>query len=446
VIRAKLMRPRPALAAALLLCGVCWAGITHDAKARLLWVTDFPPGYPCTPRLLLAADRANGWGRVSYDEAAGVCVVDGDLLIGDNDGTVSCFQVGSPETPRETLVVRGNLYVAPHWVEGENAGKYWQAPVLANRLTLGSAEDASVRAALKFDNRKRGEFGLFVGDLPPSLRRKKASYGGQIRAFNSVITAARQDAAHACSGFRFTCQEAVLENSELSWAVDDLAYGLHVSQALKVVRVRGVVFANAGGAISNGAVTLSDCVFRNLKCAVSDSGAIDATLVNCVFENNERNWILRFTPNGIVCVDCSIGAPTKGDVLKPEIAGSLKQKQYGSVTSRRHVVAEVVDEQGRPVGGAELVVRCEQGGAGAVENARQTTNAHGRTPGQGEKGALLLTEWTVTATDDPAAPKRETFSYELRGSAPGRAPAALAGFAPDASWKAVRLTLGGQAR
>jgi hypothetical protein len=416
------------------------AGIVYDGKQDLLWVTDFPAGYPCTLKLLAAADRRNGWGKVSHDEASGTYVVNCHLLIGANDGTTSCFQIGTREAPAEALRLQGNLCVAPFWVEGENDGKYWQAPVRVNRLTLGSADDPGIRAALRFDNRRRGEFGLVIGDYPPGLRTGANAFGGQIHVYNSVITAARQEAAFACAGFRFG-QETVLENAELSWSAGDLGYGLHAAGAGRTVRIRGTLFAHSGEALSNGTVTANDCTFRNLRCAVSDSGCIDATLVNCTFENNARNWYLRFSPRGIVCIDCSIGAPAKADLFQAETTASVKEKRYGTVFCKRHVVVEVVDSQGKPVAGAQVTIHCEQAVTETVENRQQTTGAAGRTPGTGEERAILLTEYTRKVTDTPGQPEVREYSYTIQVEAKGFAAGTVAGVKPVESWQVVRVAL-----
>ena len=63
------------------------------------------------------ADRAFGWGKVRYDATAAVCYVEGDLLIGDNDGSETVLQVGAPDCPCETLVMRGNIYVHPYFLK-----------------------------------------------------------------------------------------------------------------------------------------------------------------------------------------------------------------------------------------------------------------------------------------------------------------------------------------
>lgn len=428
------------LLAACMLAAPAAAGILYDAGLDCIWVTDFPPGFPCTLKRLAAVDAANGWGKVRYDAEARAWRIDCHLMVGSNDGTTTYFQIGSREDAEETLLLRGNLYVAPFWIEGENPGKYWQVPLIENRVTLGRADDASVRTALKFANRKRGEFGPRVGEFPPTMTKDVKRFGGQLHAYNSVITSAIQDTEHACATFRLTGQEIVLVNSELSWSVDDLAYGLNASLPRKSIRVENTLFAHAGGSVNNGTVTLVGCTLRDLGCAVSDSGGIDATLIDCTLERNVRNWQLRFTSNGITCIDCDIRPSARGELLKAQASGAAGEKRYGAVTLRRHVVVEVVDAEGRAVPGATVNVKCELRVSEAATNASQTTDANGRTPGKGADKAVLLTESTERVTDS-GEPQVRVFSYAITVGAKGFAPATLDGFRPLEKWQVVRVTL-----
>lgn len=416
------------------------AGICYDAALDCIQVTDFPAGFPCTLKRLKAYDDTNGWGKVRYDEAARAWHVDCHLLIGSNDGTATHFQIGSREAHDETLLLRGNLYVAPFWVEGENAGKYWQVPLIDNRLTLGCAGDPAVRTSLKFANRKRGEYGPRIGEFPSAMAKADKKFGGQLHAYNSVITAARQEAEYACATFRLLGQEVVLVNCELSWSVDDLAYGLNTALPRKRTRVENTLFAHGGGTVNNGPIVMTRCTLRDLACAISDSGAVDATLIDCTLERNVRNWMLRFTPYGITCIDCDVKPPARGDLFKAQATGADGKKQYGALTTRRHIIVEVVDAQGRPVPAAAVSVKCELPAAEAVANGRQTTDADGRTPGKGADKAILLTE-SIERVTDSGEPQIRVFSYAVSVEAKGFAPAAIEGFRPLEKWNVVRVTL-----
>jgi hypothetical protein len=429
-----------ALLAACLPAPALLAGVLYDAKLDCLWVTDFPAAFPCTLARLKALDDTHGWGKVRYDADARAWTIDCHLLIGANDGTTTFFQIGSREAPDETLLLRGNLYVAPFWVEGENAGKYWQVPLIENRLTLGCAGDPAVRATLKFVNRKRGEFGPAIGESP-AVDRTLKKFGGQLHVYNSVITAARQEAEYACATFRLVGQEVVLVNSELSWSVDDLAYGLNTAQPRKSARVENTLFAHGGGAVNNGSIVLVGCTLRDLACAVSDSGAIDATLIDCTVERNVRNWMLRFTPYGITCIDCDVKPSARGDLFKAQPAGADGKKEYGALTTRRHVIVEVVDAQGRPVPNAAVKVKCELRVAQPVaDNTLQITDAQGRTPGKGMNKAVLLTE-SIERVTDSGEPQIKAFSYAISVEAKGFAPETIEGFRPLEKWKVIRVTL-----
>ena len=412
-------------------------GATYDEELNAIWVTDFPQEFPCTLNRLFSVSKTNGWDKVKYDEKRHEYTVQCSLFIGANDGTETYFQIGSKEHPNDTLIVQGDVYILPFYVEGENEGLYYRVPILANRLTLGSPDDANIKTAIKFDNSKAGEFGLVVGRFPKTMNKKGAPFGGQIHVYNSVITALRQEKAYACRGFVLVGQSMVLRNAELSWSTGFLGYGLTFRNRTKPDIVN-TVFAHANAAVDNGVMKLTRCTLRDLKQAVLDYGSIDVTFVECTFRDNQHNWHLRTTGKGVTCIDCNIGEPKNGDIF---VMNRKKEKRYATVASKRHVVVEVVDPAGKPVRGAQMTIKCEQGLFEMVENHKQTTNAAGRTPAKGEDKALLLTEYTKTTTDTPNQPEVKHYSYSIEVEVKGFAREKVTDVKPTESWKVIRVQM-----
>ena len=124
------------------------AGVYLDPELNALVVRDYPPEAPCDLQRLTAYDRAFGWGRVNYDSASNICVISGNLIIGANDGTETVLQIGSAERPDEALIMNGNLYVHPYFIQGENGKVYWETPKRMNAVVLGDRADKSIHAAV----------------------------------------------------------------------------------------------------------------------------------------------------------------------------------------------------------------------------------------------------------------------------------------------------------
>ena len=434
-----------AVLAVWLAAGAVYGGIVYNEQYNALWVTDFPGEFPCDMQRLTAVDRMHEWGKVAYDKATDTYTVSCDLMIGTNDGTETYFRIGSKEHPKETVVMKGHVGVAPYWIKGENEGEYYRVPTLVNRLTLGDAKDKSVTAALKFDCETRGQYGLMIGGFLPAWEKKAQQHGGQLHVYNSTITAARQDRDHALGlptrgNILLSGDDIVLENATISWVAGFVGYGL-ASGLGRTRRIVDTVFENSGVGLVNGKNEVVGCTFRNMGDAVIDWGSIDATLIDCTLEGNDRNVTLRYTKKGVVCIDCNIGAPKKGDVFDPRTTASLKTKNYGEFVSRRHVVVEVVDGNGKPIPGAEVNVKCEQGVPETVENWKHAVNAAGKTPAKGEKDSILLTEVVKKCTDTPNEPKVTEYSYAVAASAAGYADNTANGVKPVESWKVIRVVL-----
>ena len=416
---------------------VAEAGVFYDEQANTITVTDFPRKLPCTLKRLLLLDRLYGWGKVSYDRASDTYTVACDLEIGSSDSTNTYFQIGSSSRPNETLVMKGDLRVAPYWVRGENLGTYQTAPKRVNRLTLGDPESRKVGAALKFDCEVKNQHGLSVGALD--------AWGGQLHVYDSAITAARQDPEHTFGdrtkgSVSLFGDSIIFDNATYGWVTGKMTYGLseHPGRSIRIVNT---FFEHSGQAIVGGKLNLVGCTLRNLDTAFLDWGSIEVNATNCTFVGNSRNFSLRFSREGIVCVDCDIGSPTEGDEYHSQTTASVKTKRYPTFTSKRHLVVEVVDAAGHPVIGAKVVVKSEKGEVDAVVNHRQVTDDNGRTPGRDGGRAILLADVIKKNTDTPNLPKVKEFSYTIEVSAAGFERHAVRGIRPSRSWQVVKVEL-----
>lgn len=96
---------------------------------------------------------------------------------------------------------------------------------------------------------------------------------------------------------------------------------------------------------------------------------------------------------------------------------------------------------GKPVPGAQVIVRCEQGIPETVLYGRQATDAGGLTPGRGGANALLLTQATWKASDTPNQPEFREYSYTVEVEARGYEKASVTGIRPTESRRVVPVTL-----
>ncbi len=418
------------------------AAIYYDDAARCIRVVDFAATSPCTLQRLLALDRLYGWGKVSYDPAQDTYTITGDLWIGANDGTDTYFQIGSPEHPRETLVMQGNLVVCPYWIEGDNlTDAWWKGEPHVNRLTLGIAGAAPVAAELRFRDEAGAGYTLYLAGWPTADRKVRRGTGGQLYVHHGVITSAlpgkRFGAGNDSRGMYLTGDSVVLDHATLSWIGGFATYGMESPRA----RVIGTLFDHVGTAVLNGRHDLAACTFTNCEIAVRDYGCLDAILTNCVFRDNDCNWTLAYSDRGLVCVDCDIAPPRRGDSYRCWKNPQTGKSQYPGFTSLRHVIVEVVDDAGRPVAGATVKAREEGNHPELGQNTTQRTDKLGRTPGQGQAGALLLAEVVKQATDTPDQPRVTEYAYRLEATAGGFAPAVCEHFRALQSWQVVRLVM-----
>ncbi len=414
------------------------AGVYLDPARDAIVVRDYPPAAPCTLPRLAACDRAYGWGRVAYDAVAQTCAISGDLIIGANDGTETVLQVGSAERPQESLVMRGNLYVHPYFIQGENGEVYWKAPQRTNALFLGDRTNQSINASLLFACTPTDRWTLFCGRLP--WQAGVLQWGGGLYVYNSRI--APLDPAPGCEigdGREGVYLEGstVLENARIS-GVKGMLYRMGPG-VNKEFAVRNTVFDHVATPLAGAADRMENCTFRNCGTAVLDRGGLKTELTGCIFNNNERNWSLTYSGDGLTLVDCEWDAPRLGDIQRAYVK-SDGTKNHPKLIVRRHVIVEVLDGGGRPVEQAEVSFRPQFDGCDLLRRRIKTGSA-GRTPGRDAPAqALLLTDYMLTATDTPDRPERLDAIYTITAAGAGKC-AAAENVRADRAWKTVTVTL-----
>ncbi len=412
------------------------SGVLYDAGRNIILVTDYPEARPCNPARLALFDRAFGWGKITHDPAGNTYTCNCHIAIGDNHGSETYFQVGSPEHPDETLVMHGNIYVQPYWIEKENDGlRWWYAPAKVNRLTIGSADDAMVQATVKF----APENSLVVGQAPNG----RTCRGGQLFIYNSCVTALDPASGFGIKGGRGYASLSqlggdghVLVNARIAHARGYVCGGMSPGWE-KTFQVVNTVFSDFGF-MAPEAASFTNCTFEGAKiAALRDRGSMNITLADCVFKNNERNWELTYSDKGLILIDCAWDDPRRPDRYRAWTAPDGK-KQYPGLSVRRHVVVEAVDSAGQPVQDASVAFIPEQDGCDLVLRPVFKTDSQGRTPGEGHPDAMLLTDYIKIATDTEDQPALQSFTYSITAEIAGKK-AMASRVSADASWKIVRI-------
>ena len=441
-----------ALALAALLAASALADITYDPDLNRLRVSNYPESWPCTPARLRAADRMNGWGKVSHDPATDTTTVAADLFIGHWDGTPTFFQIGSLDRPKETLLVKGDLVVTPAVVDGRtpNAdnrlGHVYNMPQGTNRLTLGLMQPggntpvATVKPVVRIESSDKDPHSVYVGLLPETLKAvpRPMVMGGELYVLNGTITAATRDAAHAVRAVRFNGYlTSKLINATFSWIDRPLA---ELRCKLQGHHITDSVFAHGKVAVFHtDRLLFHRCTFQDFDL-VGDM-IQRARFVDCVFRGNRQHFKLWCTRDNVKLVDCTVGQAKLPDILRPRDNRVRRTRAYPALTSDRHVILEVTDRAGTPVPGAKVEVVCEQGKEDTVLFGTCLTNARGRTPGRGEERAILLRALHKRATDTADKPLVERYSYGVRVTAAGCAPTLVKGLRPDSPWQVLKVVL-----
>ena len=412
--------------------------ITYQRERNCIEIIGFPEDQPATMDTILAADKRNGWGKVTYDEATDTYTVDAALWIGDDESNGTFAQIGDRDHSRVTVVTRGTVWIRPPRSSEKRSDGL---DSVINRLTLGDPENEQVRATLKIDCETRGQHGLYVGYR--SHDSKTWIHGGSLHVYNSTITAAAEDADHAWGGRDYTGEEASFRWSSPGWYASDVrlvgatiswfegcvAYGAQTGRPEgrrpvdeikpnEPIVIRGTTFEHGGAAVKNGQHYLDDCTFRHMEAAVAEGGSLSAKLVGCTFEENQANWTLgSMQSGGIVLLDCKVG-PQRSPIvvnknkITPEQAVKRNVPVYPACCVRRSLVVRVVDAAGKPVPEAMVVVTCPEHPEEVTRGAT-FTDEQGLTPPDPQSGGIVVTQKRYQATDEPGKPATSTFNYEI---------------------------------
>lgn len=401
------------------LAAAVWAAgsVAFDQNDRVISLLGYPEEAPATMNTLLQADQQNQWGVVAYDQAADTYNVRASIYIGTNTDLGTFLQIGRKDHPRETVVVKGDVWVKhPKKSIQRSDGHY----AIANRLTLGDAKDTNIQATLKIDCAKAGEYALLLG------YRKGAAPeipGPALHVYNSAITAATPDKDHMVSGGKqfpdgaypqWYASDVRLINAKMSWFGS--MYGIDSQSSI----FEGSTFDHVAGVFSGWSQTAKKCVFKNCGQVI---GSQSATMIQCIFADNQNNWSINQLSRGITLIDCQVGpqkkpASIRKSALTPEQAVQQRAPLYPACVEWISLPVQVTDAGGRPVAKAFVNISCQDDPA-AVKNGFAMTDDKGLTSADPEQQAILIIRKKVQATDVQDRPRELTFAYTVVVSAEG---------------------------
>ncbi len=407
------------------------AAITFDQEKNTIKIVDYPLDAPCTLERLWQVDKSFEWNKISYDATKDVYTVNCDLIIGANDGTETCLVVGSKEKPATTLIMNGDLTVYPYWVKGENSGRWYRAEKKANRLRLGRPDDANIKPTLKFANDKILNIGL------------RQHHGGQLEMYNTLLTSTSGKFSASAQGFDLM----IMKNSRVSNVKGLMFYGICGSWGKYVkTEIYSCVFDNFDEFVPGGAI-YDNCVFSNSKIACYDYGRLEATYNNCVFKDNQKNFMARFQGRpgknaeqnklAVICTDCIIEPGKQPDSFSLDKGRKFKPDWINpSLMIRNTVVVKVTDHQGKPLREAVIKVK-EDSSLLQGKTIKCKTDDRGMTPPNGD-GAIVLTKTKTQITS--GQPKIIDYTYTITATANGKN-AVIKNFSPDTPQKKISLKL-----
>ena len=413
------------------------AGIVYDGETNSIIVDNYAEDMPCALEEIYIADRMNGWNKVTRDEKSGAYTIDAALVVGRDNGTDTYMQIGTPENPKETLLLKGHLVIHPFVFIDEKDAETREKRI--NRLTIGDKDNPDIKPTVKLAGT-----GIFVGCTPPRGKhvKRRRGAGGELHIYNSAIRGAGESwpdqAAGQCDLLGWKCAfraaDAVFSNFK------DIVVRKH--SAYTPCSIKRCAFEDSGRALyadrntfkKNGLLP-KECAFRGIrKAALSGGGWFEAD--RCTFENNRVNWDLSHGGD-VKCFDCIVHASAQDNLYGVYLNPRTKKQEPASFLSQRHVIVRVLDANGKPVEGAEVVASSEA--PDHVCEDKAVTDTNGLTPGPDNDGALLLTTTTVAAIKQGEA-LRTDYSYSIRVRYRDRT-GICKGFKPSKSWEIVTITL-----
>jgi hypothetical protein len=215
--------------------------------------------------------------------------------------------------------------------------------------------------------------------------------------------------------------QVVLRDATIS-GFNDLIYGFMPNQVYRKTpqdfTVEGCTFEDGDGVIF-GTATLRRCIFRNLSTAVMDYGGLNATFDECVFKGNGTNFHICFHL-GVTCIDCEIDPSGRTGIFKSK--DSSGKALYPRFVSKRRIQVKAVAADGQPAVGAKVAIRAEIPDSDTSVEPEfsdlrsAVTGEDGLTPAK----ALLLTEQSRQATDDPKTLRIVDYAYIITAEANGK--------------------------
>lgn len=391
--------------------------VFYEADTHTLVVSDFPETMPARLETLARADRANGWNIISCDSETRIWTIRANLQVGCNDGSETWMQIGCVAHTNATLLLDGNLVLAPYLVVGEN-DRY--APRRVNRLTMGDPTNAAIRTVLKIT----AGHTIYSGKLPGPAGTLRNGYGGELHVYHGILTSAsgQRDIARPYWSGSLTLDQAVVSGFK---APALFGIARHRSD------IRNSIFENNDGVFGAPEQQAVGCLFRNNTAVIQGLRGCTAQLLNCQFDDNIFNWQL--DSGGIVeCVDCMVKAGSKPDIY------GFNGKNPARAISRRHFIVKVVDDAGSPIAGATVVVSANPAGADLVFNNYIATGPDGCTAGNDNPRALLLTEF-ISEAAQTNEPKIMRYCYDIEATTKSGVSGRIEGFVPCQSWGIVLL-------
>jgi len=413
-----------------------FAAIAFDAEKNVITVADFPKEAPCSLAQLHRADQMQRWGRAEYDEANDTYTVNATLVVGENDRGSTYFQIGTRTHPRETLIMKGGLYVMPPFVARVNSELKWARAlerqgkeVTWNGLIMGDPKDQSVTPSLKIATAPPFTTHRFcAGILYPG---KKTGYRAKLDVYNGTIEPLESNSPHRIDS-ELHCELRV-RNSHLRGFRKSFFYGHRGDWS----QFEDSVFENCymGPINSSYRTEVKNCVFRNCGLGFGDwGGPMNLLLTDCTFETNQRNW--RVHRGRARLVDCTIGKSAQENLVYDR----FRLGDTPEVIVSHHLVAEVVDQNGEPVPGALVMVIPEQLDTDLMPCKAQT-GKEGKTPGRDARDALLAREYAARGVAGRQEPERVEYSYEIIVEAKGFKEKCVTGVRVQENWQRMPITL-----
>jgi len=412
------------------------AAVTFEAERNVITVAGYPKDAPCSLRQVYRADREHGWGKVEYDEAKDTYTVNATLLIGENDRGSTYFQIGTEANPRETLVMKGGLYVMPPFVARLNSDLKWASAlrkqgkeVTWSGLTMGDPNDGSITPSLKIATAPPFAANRFcAGVLYPG---KKTGYRAKLHVYNSTIEPLEGGSLRGIDSELYC--ELRVRNSRIRGFRKSFFYGYRGNWT----QVEDTVFENCYlGPINSSykAEHIKNCVLRDGAIGLGDwGGPMNLTLTGCTIENNQRPWAVY--RGQVRLVDCTIGGSAEEGLVHDRFGHENRPE----VIVLRHLIAKVTDQQGEPVPDALVMVIPEQFDPVLVP-CKARTGEDGTTPERGSGKALLARDYAVKGVARQE-PDRVEYSHEIIVEAEGFKEKTVRGVRAKENWQTVDIVL-----